>query len=335
MKLTISEIARMAGVSKATVSRVLNDKPDVLPATRERIRVIMAQHDFQPNAYAKAISRQRSQTVGLVIAQDPDIVLANPYYAEIIRGAAQEARLHHYHLLLTYTADGDYDEAVRQKRVDGLLVISPPAHGYALADRLDALEIPFVATARLLDRPDILHVCNDDVDGARQAISHLAGLGHRVIGLINGLGDLASSADRLAGYREALAAAGLPFCKERVVTGDTTIAGGYACMQALLQTEPGLTAVFVASDLMAVGSVRALEDTGRSVPADCSVIGFDDIPLAGFLHPPLTTVHQETYSKGQVALRLLLDRLAGRPVTSPIVLPCRLVVRQSTGPPPL
>ena len=333
MNLTIAEIARMAGVSKATVSRVLNDKPDVLPKTRDRIRALMAQYDFQPNAYAKAVANRRSQTIGLVIAQDPDTVLANPYYAEIIRGVSQEARLNHYHLLLTYAAGGDYDEAVRQKRVDGLILISPAARDHALVDRLDALEMPFVATSRLPGRPDIRYVCNDDRDGARQAVSHLTALGHRIIGFINGSEVLASSEDRMTGYHDALAAAGLPPRPDLVCSCDTSIASGHAGMQTLLQREPGLTAVFVASDLMAVGAVRALEEAGRHVPADCSVVGFDDIPLAGFLHPPLTTVHQEIFAKGQTAARLLLDRLAGRDAPDQLTLPCQLVVRQSTGPP--
>lgn len=333
MKLTIAEIARMAGVSKATVSRVLNDKPDVLPETRERIRALMAQYDFEPNAFAKAISHQRSQTIGLLIAQDPDTVLANPYYAEIIRGVAQEARQTHYHLLLTYAAGGDYDEAVRQKRVDGLILISPSIRDHALADRLEALGLPFVATARLPGRPAIRHVCNDDRGGAAEAVAHLASLGHREIAFINGPETLASSEDRLDGCRAALADAGLAFRPERVRTGDTSIASGYAAMRDLLQKQPDLTAVFVASDLMAAGAVRALEEAGRSVPGDCSVIGFDDIPLAGFLHPPLTTVHQEIFSKGQAAARLLLDQLAGLTGPAQLVMPCHLVVRQSTGKP--
>lgn len=329
MKITIAEIAKMAGVSKTTVSRVINEKLDVLPETRDRINALIRQYDFHPNAYAKAITSRKSNTIGLVIAQSANYVFSNPYYAEIIRGVSNMAQSRGYHLLLTYCEGGDYIEVVRQKRVDGVILLSPTAGHGAVIEKLDELDLPFVSASRMPGYPDIHYLCVDDIEGCMTAVKYLISLGHRAIGFINGPESLASSQDRLTGYRRILVENGIAIQPEWIQEGDTSIDSGFYCMRTLI-AKTNVTAVFAASDLMAVGAIRAIEEAGKSVPGDYSIIGFDDIPLAGFLNPPLTTMRQDTFEKGQTAARMLLDLLNGNPDPNHVIMTAKLVVRQST-----
>lgn len=329
MKITIAEIAKMAGVSKTTVSRVINGKSDVLPSTRDRINELIRIYDFHPNAYAKAITKSKSNTIGLVITQSANYVFSNPYYAEIIRGVSNEAQSRGYHLMLTYSAGEDYIEVVRQKRVDGVILLSPTAGHLPVIRQLEEMEMPFVSSSRMPGRPDIHHVCTDDILAAEMAIRHLTDLGHRRIGFINGPFALASSEDRMVGYFRTLESAGFEARREWVREGDTSVFSGRRAMAELIR-ETDVTAVFTASDLMAIGAIQAVQEAGKRVPEDYSIIGFDDIPLAEFLNPPLTTIHQDTFEKGRIATRKLVDLLEGRTVDTTCHIPFSLVIRQST-----
>lgn len=329
MRITISEIARMASVSKTTVSRVINNKADVQSETRKKINELISQYDFHPNAFARAISNQKSHTIGLVIAQSSNFILSNPYYYEIIRGVSNVSKKLGYHLLLTYCEGEEYLEAAQQKRLDGVILISPGRGQEAIIQQLEKLEIPFVSISRMPGRADIHYICTDDFDGASKVVAHLARLGHNKIAYINGPKSMASSNDRLDGYRFELNRNKIPYRPEFIVEGDTSINSGHTCMQKLLKLE-GITAVFVASDLMAIGAIQAIEEAGKHVPDDYSIVGFDDIPLAGFLNPPLTTIHQDAFEKGEMSTRMLLDILNKEPVSNCVKMPVKLITRQST-----
>ena len=328
-KITIAEIAKLAGVSKTTVSRVLNNKPDVLVDTREKIMELISLYDFQPNAFAKAISHQRSNTIGLVIPYDANYIFSNPYYSEIIRGVSLEAKNNGYHLMLTYSEGDDYISVVKQKRVDGLIIISPGSDHRIVIQQLKKLKIPFVATSRMPKVMDINHVCIDDFNGACLATEHLISLGHRRIGFINGPSILASSEDRLAGYKNTLEKYNIPYDGNIVGNGDTSIESGHRVMQRFLKNEV-LTAVFAASDLMALGAISAITESNRSVPEDISIVGFDDIPLSGFLSPPLTTIRQLAYEKGCIATKMLMEMIRGKSTEIMIMMPVEIIIRKST-----
>lgn len=331
-QMTIYEIAKIAGVSKATVSRVLNNKPDVLPETRDKIKSIISQYDFQPNAYAKAITSRSSKTLGLVIPHDANYIFSNPYYNEIMRGVSIEAKNNGYHLMLTYAEGDDYLSIVKQKRVDGLMLVSPGRNHRSVIEHLKELSIPFIATSRMPDVSDINYICIDDFNGACLAVEHLILLGHRRIGFINGPSTLASSEDRLEGYRTTLTRYGIPYEEKMVKVGDTSIASGNEAMSELLRNHD-ITGVFVASDLMAAGAISAINDLNLSVPEDFSIVGFDDIPLAGYLNPPLTTLRQNTYEKGRLATKMLISVINGNNKENLMMkMQVELIVRKSTRP---
>jgi DNA-binding LacI/PurR family transcriptional regulator len=329
VSITIAEIAKLAGVSKATVSRVLNDKPDVLPETRKKIKDLIELYEYEPNAFAQAISNQKSSTIGMVIPHTANYIFSNPYYAEIMRGVSVEAKKNGYHLMLTYSEGEDYVSVVKQKRVDGIILISPGRKHKALVQKFDELGVPFVATSKLPGMPDISYVSIDDFHGSCMAVEHLINLGHRDIGFIGGPRNLASSEERIAGYKYTLDKYNISFNESFVSKGDTSIASGQREMIKLLENKE-LTAVFAAGDLMATGAIRAINLVGKGVPEDISIVGFDDVPLAEFLNPPLTTIKQYTYEKGQIAAKMLIDKINKKSVDDKIIMPVNLVVRMST-----
>lgn len=325
--ITIAQIARMAGVSKTTVSRVLNKKPDVNPKTRKRIEELIAKYDFNPNAYAKAVSGQKSNTVALVIPYDENYIFANPYYSEMIRGVSGAVKQRGYHLILTYSKNDDYVPMIKQKRADGLIIISPGKSHTEVIKKLKALEVPFVSTAEIPGMPDVHSILTDDFGGACDAMEYLVSLGHRKIGFISGPDILASSIDRQKGYRHILEKYGIPYEERFVVSGDTSAKSGYQAMERLIREK--ITAVFAGSDLMAIGAVSAIVKSGRRVPEDISVVGFDGLPITEYLNPPLTTVKQPTFEKGRKAAELLLDLIAGKEMKQNDVMPVKLVIRDS------
>lgn len=328
--ITINEIAKLAGVSKATVSRVLNNKPDVLPETREKIKSIISEYDFQPNAFAKAITNKSCKTFGVVILNDANYVLSNPYYNEVFRGISIEAKNNGYHLMLTFSEGDDFLSAVKQKRVDGLLLVSPGRNHQKVIEQLRELGTPFVSTSKMPGVNDINFIYNDDYNGACLAIEHLIQLGHRRIGLITNLSVLASSEERLDGYRTTLKKYGIPFDEKIVFYGDTSISSGYESMQKLLR-EKDVTSVFVAGDLMAAGAISAINEENLRVPEDISIVGFDDIPLAGYLNPPLTTLRQHPFDKGRLAVQMLMDIIEKKYKENVIMkMQVELIIRKST-----
>ncbi|MDR3590192.1 MAG: LacI family DNA-binding transcriptional regulator [Negativicutes bacterium] len=326
----IQEIAKMAGVSKTTVSRVINNKPDVKPETRNKIAELIRKYDFQPNASATAIAHKRAiNTIGLIIPYDANYIFGNPFNAEIMRGVALETNAAGYHLLLCHFAKEDYVAAFKQKKVAGFILISPGKDHKGIVTRIREIDAPFVSTSRVPYLPDIHFVEVDNFYGASLAVEHLIQLGHRRIGIIKGHDLLTSSSDRFAGYCATLKKYDIPYDARLVQDGYASIDSGYKAMSNLL-VNSDLSAVFVSSDLMAIGAIGAVSQTGRRVPDDISVVGFDNIPLAGSLNPPLTTVDQQACLKGRLAAEMLIDIIEGRGIHSPPNIEVSLIVRNST-----
>jgi DNA-binding LacI/PurR family transcriptional regulator len=334
MSVTIAELARMAGVSKTTVSRVINNKPDVDPVTREKILGLIDTYQFQPNALAVAISQQKSRHIGLLIPHNAEYVFSNPFYTEVMRGVSTEVDAQDYYLVMCYAHEVNYLDIYRQKRVDGFVLLSPGSFHHHIIHSLTESGVPFVSTARVFEEEGMVYVDVDNFYGATLVMEHLINLGHQRIAYV-GKPTLQSSIDRLNGYRTVLKARGLPEDPSLELVVDTSSAErGYAYTLDLLRRPDPPTAIFLANDVMAFGAIQAIQQTGLRVPQDISVTGFDDIPFARLTNPPLTTIRQPSYEKGVQAARTLIALLEQKSVPQSSNLPVELMVRGSTGPAP-
>jgi LacI family transcriptional regulator len=330
--VSLRDVAARSGVSFQTASKVLNGRPGVVSAgTRERILRAAAELGYVPNAMARGLVRQSSLTVG-VVADDFSDLAVSQFVLAAQRSAAGRG---HAALISGVHADIDARLAVRkllEYRVDGILVAAPsleddPGLGALLHDRL-----PVVSISRI--RGVVVPVVGSDhaVTGALAA-RHLLDLGHRRIGAVTGPRSRQVVRSRTRGFRAELKAAGVPLPERRVAEADWTHDGGRAAARRLLDADPEVTAVFVHNDVMAVGVLKALHERGLRLPADCSVVGCDDLSFAGYLVPPLTTVRIPFQETGERAASLLVDSIGGKEIPARTLLPVELVVRESTGPP--
>jgi LacI family transcriptional regulator len=331
--VTIVDVARRAGVSPSTVSHVLNQTRFVSPEARCRVEAAVEALGYRPNALARSLRSGRSHTLGLVL---PDS--GNPFFAELgreIQLAAYEAG---YSVVLCNTENDVEKERgsvalLTRAQVDGIVLVAVDDRGDALGS-LVRQRLPVVVMDR--ERPDLEldTVLTDHRQGGLAAARHLAGLGHRRIGCVAGPPGLSPSALRLAGYRQALEEAGLAYDPELVRHGDFHPASGHAATRALLALPRPPTALFACNDLMAFGALRAAAELGRRVPGDLAVAGYDDVELAAFAVPPLTTVAQPRAEMGRAAVRLLASRVQDpRQPRQQALLPVSLVVRRSSGEP--
>ena len=331
-RTTIKDVAARAGVSYQTVSRVLNDKGEVSDETRQRVQTAIDDLNYRPSAIARSLVSQRTHVLGLFTADFSDYT-----HARIIEGAEAEARRQGYLIFVSggeRSPDGEplSSPLLSQHQTEGLLIVY---HGSdrdtgALFDHV-APDLPVLTIGYGRGRPHVVSVGIANVQGGRLATEHLLSLGRRRIALISGPRQFYASQERLAGYAEALDAAGIEVDGRLIDAGDWASASGYTAMLRLLDRAT-FDAVFVQNDRMAMGALQALRERGRRVPDDIAVVGFDDIPSAPYFDPPLTTVHQPTYELGQVAARTLIDLThGGVPPSEPIRLATHLVIRQSCG----
>jgi len=329
------DVARVAGVSHQTVSRVLNGHPSVRPETRERVQAAIAELGYRRNSAARALVTRRSSTIGLLTATSNRSGPVSTLVA--VEEASRAAGL-----WVSVASLRRYDQAgVRaaldhflDQGVEGLVVIAPVA-GALEAARAVSVGVPVVVVApptwtvgAALGAEAPLAVSVDQRGGARAVVAHLAELGHTALAHLAGPSAWVDAGERETGWREELAARGLE--RGQRLTGDWTAASGYA---AAARLDPATSAVFASNDQMALGLVRGLVERGVRVPEDVSVAGFDDIEVAAYALPPLTTVRQDFGALGLAAIRLLLGRLAGEPAPSATLVPATLAVRSSTAAP--
>jgi len=329
--MTIDEIAKLAGVSKTTVSRVLNNKPDVKYETRAKIMELIEENNFHPNAFAKAISSQRSNSLGLIIPYEAEYIFSNPFYVEVLRGVTTQANIMGYYLNICYPHDQNYVDIYKQKRVDGFVLISPGSKHLSIIDSLKQEGAPFVSTARIPSEEDLTFVDVDNYAGGIMATEHLISLGHKSIGFI-GKPTMTSSTDRFDGYKEALKNHHIEYDDNLVrISENSSIEGGYLSALELLESQHKPTAIFLTNDLLALGALKAIDEKGLNVPGDISIVGFDDIPMADYVNPPLTTIRQPSYEKGVEACKILVDYLKSNNPLKSKMLNLELVVRKSTA----
>lgn len=328
---TLEQVAELAGVSRSTASRAINGGLRVSPEAQAAVDRAIAQLGFTPNRAARSLVTRRSDSVALVVPEPDERVLSDPFFAGTLNGLSAALADTELQLVLVIVRPGDSARATRYLRnghVDGVIVVSH--HQDDLLDEaLADSGLPHVFVGRPLqgDRR-VRHVDLDNVLGGRLATEHLVRRGRRRIGTIGGPQDMAAGLDRVAGWRRALQAAGLP--DDAVATGDFTIAGGAAAARELLDRHPDVDALFCASDLMAVGALGVLATRGRSVPDDVAVVGYDDLGVAESTKPQLTTIVNPVVAMARRAGELLLDQLAGRPVAGePVMFAPELVIRDS------
>jgi DNA-binding LacI/PurR family transcriptional regulator len=333
---TIDEIARLAQVSPATVSKVLNNRPYVSTATRARVEQVIAETGFVPSQRARGLSKRRSFILGLLIPYTSDQLFADPHLLEIMRGIEAEANRRDYNLLLSTArapvdAAGAFTRLLRSDVIDGAVVVET-LDVHALAPSLAQQPAPWVVVG-YPGSAAIPSVHADDFGGASAAARHLLALGHRRLGVISSSPRPYALEERLRGVRSALAQGGLLLDEGMVATGDFSIESGEAAAHALLGQAAPPSAIFALNDRMALGAVRAAWARGLAVPGDLSVVGFDDIALATLLTPPLTTVRQPGYRLGGAAATALFALLDGASAPVPATLPTELIVRGTTAPP--
>jgi len=332
----MQDIAKRCGVSRTTVSFVLNEVPNVhiSEETRRRVLETARQLDYHPDAVARKLASGRVRTIAVVLRQHPYQVSEDAFLPEVLRGVGQVARQYSYHILyepLDPTDPITYGDLVREKHADGIILSGPRADDQEL-ERAHRDGVPLVLLGQMPGM-DIPFVDVDNVKAARTAVAHLLALGHRRIAMITHASlNYTASRDRLTGYRQALETAGLTYDERLVRYGDFTAASGARAMAELLSLSPLPTAVFVASDVVACGALQVIKERGLRVPDDLALVSFDDIPLARYLDPPLTTVRLPAYGLGWAAAEQLIRLLEGEEVTErQILLETELVVRESCG----
>jgi LacI family transcriptional regulator len=338
----IHELARLSGFSVGTVSRALNGYADVRAETRATILRVAQELDYTPSASARTLVTRRSHVVGVFLDTGeghPD--LQHPFFHEVLGGIKNFIGSAGYDLLLFASerpgngfGTHSYLKRCRHHNVDGAVLMGLDADDPEVR-RLVRADVPTVGVDVDLEGPATSFVMSDNVGGAVLAVGHLHALGHRRIATITGLLDKRPGADRLRGYRHELQARGLTVRDEYVTYGDFYIESGRRAAAELLALPERPTAIVTASDMTALGAIRAATEQGLRVPEDLSVTGFDDIQLAAYLHPSLTTIRQAKVSLGTEAARALLRHVDGEEdVPAIVTLPVELIVRGSTGPPP-
>ncbi|QPP05315.1 LacI family transcriptional regulator [Streptomyces bathyalis] len=329
---TIKDVAAAAGVSPSTVSRVLNNGPKVDPALARRVRKAAAQLDYRPSRVAQSLRRQRSHVWMLLV---PDV--RNPFFTDMVRGVEDAARGAGYALTLCNTDDDvaqerRYLELALNERVSGV-ILSPASDTRSAVEHLTAKGIPVVTVDRVLEHDSVDAVLVDNRDGARKATGHLLEAGYRNLACITGPEGQTTAADRLAGFRDAHTDCGVKLRPELIRHGDFRISGGEKAADELLRSPEPPDAVFVANNLMTLGTLDAITAAGLNIPSDIAIVGWDDAPWAPLLRPALTTVAQPTHELGQQTAALLESRIAGSTAPQRIItLRTHLNVRASSTP---
>ncbi len=328
-RVTIQDVAREAEVSVMTVSRVLNDQPGVSDRRRAEVRAAIDKLGYRRNSLARSLKASRSHTLGLVV---PDIT--NPYFPEIVRGAEDVALEAGYGVFLSNAVEDQQREAtslrlMEERRVDGVIVVSPRLPERQLHALLRSHRAAVVVNRSA--PPEVAGAVRlDHVSGVMQAIDHLVALGRRHVGVLAGPDSSFAARERLEGIRAGLEARGMPLAPDRLVKTAPYIDDGAEATTRLFEKAGPLDALLCYNDLVAAGALQACAAAGLRVPQDVAVVGFDDIAFARMFTPPLTTLHVPKYDLGVNAMRILLDRIAGRNVHAEVVLRPTLVVRGST-----
>ena len=336
--MSLQKIAELSGVSKSTVSRVVNDDPNVSDRTRQKVQAIIDEHNFQINPAARALAKRNTQIIGVVISNDISVLFDTSFYfATILRGIAQATRSRDYAMLLMI---GDkYEDDIRFARrivhnqiMDGLILVSPTI-GHPLIDELIEADIKFISADRIPNKQaEINFVTVENVESSRTAVNHLISLGRRKIAMIAGDPRIVDSLDRVEGYKLALADAGIPYDPDLVVGDHFSYESGYSAIEHLRENHIEFDGVYASQSTLAVGAVNALLDAGVQLPEDVSLIAFDDLADAMNPRVGISTMRQNVLEKGIQLADVLIDLTLDN-MTTPVqrFLPTELVIRDTCG----
>lgn len=331
--LTLDDIAAQAGVSRATASRVLNDRPHVRDEVRERVLQVIQETEYHPHPVARSLASQKTGIIGFVIPHTTEGFFTDPYFPYLTQGIAYTCNEHDY-IISLFLIQTQEDERKLYPRISRGLLDGVIVQVGVIGDRfIDALlkgTIPSVVVGRPQHHPEASYVDVDNITGAYNAVMHLLQIGRKRVVTITGNMGTTAGLDREEGYRRALRKRGIPVEEDLIAHGDFTEISGYYGMQRLLPHEPD--AVFVGSDTMAMGAIRAIKQANLSVPEDIAIVGYDDLPPARMTSPPLTTIHQPIHRVGVKAVEILLDIIQnGKEPPRRIIFDTKLIVRESCG----
>lgn len=335
--VTINDIAREAGVSKATVSRVLNRPEKVAEETRRKVLAVMQRKNYRPNPLARGLNTRKTGVIGVLVSD-----ITNPFYAVMVRSIEEVCRAHQYHIFLCNTGGRVEEEelylrSLLERRVDGIILGATQTDS-PIVDILKDVDIPFIFVSRLpRERERYDYVMVDNVLGGYMATKYLISLGHTKIAYLAGRWTTSSNLDRFEGYKKALQEAGIEIREEYVYHGEFTMDGGYReGIRIVSASGDRPTAVFCANDAMAIGLLEACHEQGVRVPEELSVIGFDDIPLSAFRSIQLTTISQSIAEVGALSGKILLDKILRpeqRNIRQQITFPPKLILRRTCARP--
>ncbi|MCB9461423.1 MAG: LacI family DNA-binding transcriptional regulator [Anaerolineaceae bacterium] len=333
-RITMMDISELAGVSVSTVSRALNGSSAIPEATRERIVRIAEANNYVVDGRARNFRLQRSQTLALVFPYlgDSHRMISDPFYMEILGAITDALADYDYDVVVSRVPaadDGWCQKYASQQRVDGVFVVDRSVDDVSL-ETLNSLGANVVIWGAPMPEDELVSVGCDSIAGGRKAVEHLLGLGRRKIGFIGGAQGMVETHQRFIGYQQALETVGRPLSPDLVAFTDFTPAQGVAAAQRMLASEPDLDGLFVCSDFMSIGIMEYLRAQGRRVPDDISLVGYDDIQLAAFCSPPLTTIRQPIEHGGRLMVAKMLELIDGHEAES-VILPAELIVRESCG----
>jgi len=332
MPLTLEDIARLSGVSRSTVSRVINEEENVKDQTRQKVMQVINSYNFQPNLAARGLASGRTNVIGVVIPASVTVIFTDPYFPQLLQGVSAVCNTREYSVML-WLSEPEYERRMISRilhngLVDGVLVASIPMNDPIIESIVES-KMPYILIGRHPSAA-VNYLDVDNVQSSRKATMHLVRLGYKRIATITGIQNQISGYDRYQGYLKALQDSNFPSRPELVAEGDFTEEGGYKAMMRLLKYKPD--AVFVASDTMAYGAMRALREANLRIPEDVAIVGFDDLPNSSKTIPPLTTIRQMPSMMGSRAVEFLINAIeSGVKSTQGIIMDTELVVRESCG----
>lgn len=334
--VTIKDVAKRAGVSPSTVSRVISGSTRISPATTARIKLIMEELGYHPNMMAKSLVSKTTRTLGIILPRPAEEMFLNLFFSEFIRGIVSHASRSGYDLLMTSGAtEREEVEAitrlVKGRRVDGILILSSRRNDPVIRF-LHEDEFPFVLIGRSTEFENILSVDTNNIQAGYDAAKHLIAQGHERIGFVSGPPHLIISQDRMEGYQQALKEAGLPMKQQWIVEGEFLQESGYRAMSMIMSLPEPPTALVVIDDVVAIGVLRGLTEIGFKVPDDISLVSFNNIAMSQLTSPPLTTIDIGIYQLGYTASQTLISSIQGEDThRNRILIPHRLIARESAG----
>lgn len=334
-KLNIDKVAKLAHVSRSVVSRVLNDHPNVSEVARKRVMEVVKKYNYTPNSVARNLATNSSHEIGVLVTQNENEALGSAFWMQLHRGIFDESKERGYFVSLSYVSPGNSKELnnfiLNERRLDGYILLTQEVTNMVGRQLFDK-NIPIVLVGHVPRKKRVSSVDVDNFKGGKLAAEHLISLGHKNIGCMMASLDMKESVDRLAGFREAHQEAGIEFSENQLEIVDYQFKAGYQTMKRWIESNSAITAVFCASDTIAMGALLAARELGKNVPEDYAVVGFDDLSFSEFTYPPLTTIHQPIFQKGKMAAELLINEIEDEEADrKKINLDPQLIIRESCG----